>query len=125
MYGLVLIRYRLPLEEVVKATEEHRAYLKELKAKGILLAAGPFDPRTGGAFLVRVSYGERAGGADGGARRRSVFQKGRGELRADCVECGDRQRGAGQAVRGGEQKQHRCGCRAEALLPTLTPRGMA
>ena len=25
MYGLVLIRYRLPLEEVVKATDEHRA----------------------------------------------------------------------------------------------------
>ncbi len=42
MYGLVLIRYRLPLEEVVKATEEHRAYLRELKAKGILLAAGPW-----------------------------------------------------------------------------------
>jgi len=54
MYGLVLIRYRLPLEEVVKATEEHRAYLRELKAKGILLAAGPFDPRTGGSLLVRV-----------------------------------------------------------------------
>src|SRR5450755_1403658 len=54
MYGLVLIRYRLPLEEVVKATEEHRAYLRELKAKGILLGAGPFDPRTGGALLVRV-----------------------------------------------------------------------
>ena len=54
MYGLVLIRYRLPLEEVVKATEEHREYLRELKAKGILLAAGPFDPRTGGALLVRV-----------------------------------------------------------------------
>jgi uncharacterized protein YciI len=54
MYGLVLIRYRLPLEEVVKATEEHREYLRELKAKGILLAAGPFDPRTGGALLVRI-----------------------------------------------------------------------
>jgi uncharacterized protein YciI len=54
MYGIVLIRYRLPLEEVVKATDEHRAYLRELKAKGILLAAGPFDPRTGGALLVRV-----------------------------------------------------------------------
>jgi uncharacterized protein YciI len=54
MYGLVLIRYRLPMEEVVKATEEHREYLRELKAKGILLAAGPFDPRTGGAILVRV-----------------------------------------------------------------------
>ena len=25
-----------------------------MKAKGILLAAGPFDPRTGGSLLVRV-----------------------------------------------------------------------
>jgi uncharacterized protein YciI len=54
MYGLVLIRYRLPLEEVVKVTDEHREYLRALKAKGTLIAAGPFDPRTGGAFLVRV-----------------------------------------------------------------------
>ena len=58
MYGLVLIRYRIPLEEVVKATDEHREYLKQLKAKGILLAAGPFDPRTGGALLVRVPDGD-------------------------------------------------------------------
>jgi uncharacterized protein YciI len=58
MYGLVLIRYRLPLEEVVKATDEHREYLKSLKAKGTLLAAGPFDPRTGGALLVRVPDGD-------------------------------------------------------------------
>jgi uncharacterized protein YciI len=55
MYGLVLIRYRRPLEEVVAATEEHRAYLRQLKAQGILLAAGPFDPRTGGALLVRAA----------------------------------------------------------------------
>jgi uncharacterized protein YciI len=55
MYGLVLIRYRKPLEEVVKATEAHREYLRDLKAKGILLAAGPFDPRTGGALLVRLA----------------------------------------------------------------------
>ena len=58
MYGLVLIRYRLPLEDVVNATPEHREYLKQLKAKGILLAAGPFDPRTGGALLVRVPDGD-------------------------------------------------------------------
>ena len=58
MYGLVLIRYRIPLEEVVKATGEHREYLKQLKAKGILLAAGPFDSRTGGALLVRVPDGD-------------------------------------------------------------------
>jgi len=58
MYGLVLIRYRLPLEQVVAATEEHRVYLRELKAKGTLLAAGPFDPRTGGALLLRVPDGD-------------------------------------------------------------------
>lgn len=54
MYGIVLIRYRLPLDEVVAATEEHRVYLRELKSQGVLIAAGPFDPRTGGALLVRV-----------------------------------------------------------------------
>jgi uncharacterized protein YciI len=54
MYGLVVLRYRLPLEEVEKATEEHRAYLRGLKSKGILVAAGPFVPRTGGTLLVRV-----------------------------------------------------------------------
>jgi uncharacterized protein YciI len=54
MYGLVVLRYRLPLEEVEKVTEEHRAYLRELKSKGVLVAAGPFVPRTGGALLVRV-----------------------------------------------------------------------
>lgn len=32
----------------------HRAYLRELKAKGILLASGPLDPRHGGALLLRV-----------------------------------------------------------------------
>lgn len=54
MYALILVRYRLPLEEVAKVTDEHRAYLRELKAKGILIASGPMDPRTGGAILVRV-----------------------------------------------------------------------
>jgi uncharacterized protein YciI len=55
MYAWVILRYRKPLEEVVKVTGEHRAYLQELKAKGILVASGPFDPRTGGGLLVRVS----------------------------------------------------------------------
>jgi uncharacterized protein YciI len=54
MYALVVLRYRLPLEEVVKVQDEHRAYLRELNSKGTLLAAGPMDPRTGGALLVRV-----------------------------------------------------------------------
>ena len=55
MYAWVLLRYRKPIEEVVKVTDAHRAYLRELKAKGVLVASGPFDPRTGGGLLVRVS----------------------------------------------------------------------
>ncbi|HUO60200.1 MAG TPA: YciI family protein [Candidatus Acidoferrales bacterium] len=54
MYAIVLIRYRVPLEEVAKVTEEHRAYLRELKQNGVLLASGPLDPRSGGALLLRV-----------------------------------------------------------------------
>jgi len=56
MYALIVIRYRLPMDEVAKVTDEHRAYLRELKADGTLIAAGPMDPRTGGAMLVRVPH---------------------------------------------------------------------
>ena len=55
MYAIVIVRYRQPVEEVVKVQEPHRAYLRQLKADGVLLAAGPMDPRFGGMFLMRVS----------------------------------------------------------------------
>ena len=48
------MRYRQPVEEVVKVQETHRAYLRQLKADGVLLAAGPQEPRFGGMFLLRV-----------------------------------------------------------------------
>ena len=54
MYAMILIRYRLPMEEVAKVTDEHRAYLRELKSAGTLIASGPMDPRTGGMILLRV-----------------------------------------------------------------------
>jgi uncharacterized protein YciI len=54
MYAIVIVRYRQPVEEVVKVQEPHRAYLRQLKADGVLLAAGPMDPRFGGMFLMRV-----------------------------------------------------------------------
>lgn len=54
MYALVLIRYRRPIEEVAAATDDHRTYLRTLQARGILLASGPFDPRSGGALLLRL-----------------------------------------------------------------------
>ncbi len=55
MYAIILIRYRRPLEEVIATTPEHRTYLAGLRDAGVLLASGPFDPRSGGAFIVRVA----------------------------------------------------------------------
>ena len=54
MYALVLIRYRRPIEDVLPATPDHRSYLNTLKDRGVLLASGPFDPRVGGALLLRL-----------------------------------------------------------------------
>jgi uncharacterized protein YciI len=57
MYAIAIIRYRKPLEEVLKVVDEHRAYLRDLKAKKILLASGPFEPRYGGGLLLRLPDG--------------------------------------------------------------------
>ncbi|GMV10628.1 MAG TPA: YciI family protein [Gemmatimonadaceae bacterium] len=53
-YALAIIRYRRPLEDVVANTDDHRAYLRALHQEGVLLASGPFDPRHGGALLLRL-----------------------------------------------------------------------
>jgi uncharacterized protein YciI len=54
MYAIALLRYRRPLEEVLTLLDAHRAYLRELKDRGLLIASGPLDPWTGGALLLRV-----------------------------------------------------------------------
>lgn len=54
MYAIAILRYRRPLEEVLTVLDAHRAYLGGLKAKGLLLASGPLEPRSGGALLLRV-----------------------------------------------------------------------
>lgn len=54
MYALAVIRYRAPIDVIEAATETHRAYLRELKAAGTLVASGPVVPRTGGVLLLRV-----------------------------------------------------------------------
>lgn len=58
MYALAIIRYRKPLEEVMKHTDSHRAYLQGLKQEGLLIASGPLVPRSGGALLLRVPDNE-------------------------------------------------------------------
>lgn len=64
MYAVVIVRYRQPVEEIVKVQDPHRAYLRELKAAGTLIAAGPMDPRFGGMFLVRVPETDPRGALD-------------------------------------------------------------
>jgi uncharacterized protein YciI len=54
MYAIAIVRYRKPLDEVLKVVDAHRTYLRDLRAKGLLLASGPLDPRAGGALLLRV-----------------------------------------------------------------------
>lgn len=54
MYCIAVIRYRKGLEEVERVTGEHRAYLRGLAERGVLIASGPFEPRMGGALLLRV-----------------------------------------------------------------------
>ncbi|MGH9750097.1 MAG: YciI family protein [Candidatus Polarisedimenticolia bacterium] len=54
MYAIAFVRYRRPLDEVLVHLEAHRAYLRDLQARGVLLGSGPLEPRHGGALLLRV-----------------------------------------------------------------------
>jgi uncharacterized protein YciI len=55
MYAVGIIRYRRPLEDVIVHQDAHRAYLRDLKSKGIVIASGPMNPRSGGLLLLRVA----------------------------------------------------------------------
>ena len=57
MYVLATLRYRVPIDVVERHAPDHRAYLRSLKEAGTLVASGPFDPRVGGALLLRVPDG--------------------------------------------------------------------
>jgi uncharacterized protein YciI len=64
MYAIAILRYRRPLDDILTVIDEHRAYLRELQAQGVLLASGPLDPRSGGALLLRVPDDDVAGALD-------------------------------------------------------------
>ena len=54
MYAIAIIRYRRAFDDIAPHVDEHRAYLRALKADGRLLASGPMDPRVGGMLLLRL-----------------------------------------------------------------------
>jgi uncharacterized protein YciI len=54
MYAIAIIRYRRTVEEMEPHVEEHRAYIRGLHEQGLVIAAGPLDPRLGGAVLFHV-----------------------------------------------------------------------
>jgi uncharacterized protein YciI len=58
MYAIAILRYRKPLEDVLKHVDSHRAYLAGLKQEGLLIASGPMVPRNGGVLLLRVPDNE-------------------------------------------------------------------
>jgi uncharacterized protein YciI len=64
MYAIAILRYRRPLEALLPVLEEHRAYMRTLKENNLLRASGPFDPRHGGALLLRVPDDDVAGTLD-------------------------------------------------------------
>ncbi len=49
-----IFRNTAPRSEMEKHLEGHFAYLRELKAAGILMAAGPFTDRDGGIELLEA-----------------------------------------------------------------------
>jgi uncharacterized protein YciI len=73
MYAIAIIRYRKPLEEVLVHQDAHRAYLRGLKEKGVLIASGPMNPRFGGLVLLRVP--EEDGGMLDAVRDNDPFHK--------------------------------------------------
>ena len=58
MYAIGIIRYRRALGEVMVHLDAHRAYLRGLNEKGVLLASGPCDSGLGGLLLLRVADGD-------------------------------------------------------------------
>ncbi len=89
MYALAIIRYRKPLEEVLVHQDAHRAYLRGLKEKGVLIASGPMNPRFGGLALLRVPTKMRKRSTR--PRQRPVLSVRRRAVRADRLDAGYRE----------------------------------
>lgn len=50
---IINLNYRVPLEKVDEARNEHLEFLEKFYSKSIFLASGPKVPRTGGIILAK------------------------------------------------------------------------
>lgn len=62
-YFIVTIDYIKPIDVVELHTPAHREFLAGLQQRGLLLASGPFVPRTGGMLLMQAESLEQADAA--------------------------------------------------------------
>lgn len=51
---IIELHYTVPLDKLDEYLIAHRAYLDESYAKGIFIASGPQNPRTGGVIMARA-----------------------------------------------------------------------
>ena len=54
MIVLAELRYTRPLDEVLAHVDAHRAYLRSLQERALLVLSGPLEPRTGGVLILSV-----------------------------------------------------------------------
>lgn len=57
-FFVVRLTYTAALEEVDAVREDHRAHLRVAVQRGLIVAAGPQDPRTGGVIIARGARDE-------------------------------------------------------------------
>ena len=98
MYAVAVIRYRRPIEEIEAVTEEHRAYQRELKAKGYILAAGGLVPRLSGMALFRIPDEDYIKTLDQIRDNDPFVKKGVAQYRVAGLESGHGSREPQQAV---------------------------
>ena len=57
-FFVVRLTYTAALEEVDAVRDDHRAHLRVAVQRGLIVAAGPQDPRTGGVIIARGARDE-------------------------------------------------------------------
>ena len=57
---IVLIKYKVPIDEIIKVQDVHRSILQQGIESGVVLMSGPMEPRTGGLVILKSDSIESA-----------------------------------------------------------------